>query len=87
MPWPAEGFDGAAVAAGGRAMWHRAMVVGGEIGLGVIAIEGNGSVVVGAGGDLESSEPDPGLLPGVTNLGGNSTPWALANAKEAYSGG
>lgn len=59
--------------------------MGREVGPGIPAAEGDGSGVVGAGRGLrrvEGAEPDPGLLPGVPDLGSEPAPWPLPDAAE-----
>lgn len=58
-----------------------------EVGLGFWSPKRPGGGVVGAGGLLggvEGAEPDASLLPGVSDLGGKSTPRTLPYASESY---
>lgn len=59
---------------------------GREVGLGLGPAEGSGCGIVGSSRVLrrvESSEPDPSLFPGVSDLGCESTPRPLPHAAES----
>jgi len=71
---------------GGRRRWRRRRRwwrrEEGEVGLGFDAAERAGGAVVGQSrlfGSVEGAEPDPRLLPWVTNLGGVTAPWTLSH--------
>lgn len=57
----------------------------GKVSFGLGSTEGACSGIVSAGGVLgrvESTEPDAGLLPRISDLGGESTPWSLSDASK-----
>ncbi|MED6148625.1 hypothetical protein PIB30_054796 [Stylosanthes scabra] len=61
----------------------------GEVGLGFGLAEGAGSGVVGPGcglSSVEGAKPDAGLLPWVSDLGGEAALWPLSDAAKAGLG-